>query len=223
MEQTKSTPQPPRMQPQIQGSHRPDLGALPMDQLRQRMLTQNPPPCAPESNHARGRARPSVAQEKQRCSSCQKMRCKIQDCPIRSLTTSTTPQEEERRAKENLASVIRNIKAMPLEDRVGMIDQLFNQEAVIPTRIRACQVGSIKPMTKEQLRKRLWQFSAEEQKEICLLFKTNLKPVEGTKPVQIHTLQISKKQKELPTTRVRALKAKQPTKAQMKKHLLRHN
>jgi len=32
------------------------------------------------------------------------------------LMASTTPQEEERRAKENLASILRNIKAMPVKD-----------------------------------------------------------------------------------------------------------
>jgi len=158
MGQTKSTPQP--MQLQTQGSHCPDLGALPMDQLRQRILTQDPPPCAPESDHAWGRAQPSVAQEKQQCSSCQKTGCKIQDCPIRNLTTSTTPQEEECRAKENLTNIIRNIKAMSAEDRLGMIEVLWEKESTIPARIRVCQVGSIKAMTKEQVRKQLWQHDA---------------------------------------------------------------
>jgi len=180
--QIKSTPQPVQMQ--TRGSHRPDLGALPMDQLRQRMLTQDSSPCAPESDHAWGRARPSVAQEKRRCSNCQKTGCKIQDCPIRGLTTSTTPQEEECRAKENLARVIRNIKAMTIEDRHGMIDELLkvesiedrfkmidelvNNESRAPAKVRVCQVGSAKPITKEQLFKHLRQFSTREQKEIIL-------------------------------------------------------
>jgi len=128
--QTKSTP----LQPQTQGSHRPDLGALPMDRLRQRMLTQNPP-CAPKSDHARGQVRPSVTQEKQRCSSCQKTRCKIQNCPIRNLTMSTTPLEEEHSAKENLASILRNIKAMPIEDRLEMITEAYGEESLIPAKI----------------------------------------------------------------------------------------
>jgi len=133
--QTKSTPQPPRMQPQTQGSHCPDLGALPMDQLRQRILTADPPPCAPKSDHTQGRARPSIAQEKQRCSSCQKTGCKIQDCPIRNLTTSTTPLEEECRAKENLASILCNIKAMPIKDRLEMIAEAYGEESLTPAKI----------------------------------------------------------------------------------------
>jgi len=52
-DQSKPTPR-SQMQLQTQGSHRPDLGALPMDQLRQRILTQNPPLCAPKSDHAWG-------------------------------------------------------------------------------------------------------------------------------------------------------------------------
>jgi len=75
---------------------------------------------------------------------------------------STTPQEEEHRAKENLASIIYNIKAMPTEDRLGMIEVLLEKESLTPARIRMRQGGSIKPMTKEQIRKQLWQFSAEE-------------------------------------------------------------
>jgi len=150
------------MQQQTQGSNHPDLGALPMDQLRSRIQTQNPSPCAPVSNHAWGWARPSIAQEKQRCSNCQKTRCTIQDCPITKLVLSTTPQEEERRAKENLASILRNIKAMSTEDCLGMIEVLFEKESTMPARVRTQQVGSTKPMTKEQLWKCLWQCSAEE-------------------------------------------------------------
>jgi len=116
-------------------SNRPDLGALPMDQLRQRMLTTEPTPCAPESDHAWGQARPSVAQEKQQCSSCQKTGCKIQDCPIRRLTTSTTPQEEECRAKKNLASILCNIKAMPIEEQLGMIEVLLENKSTTPVKI----------------------------------------------------------------------------------------
>jgi len=199
MEQTKSTSQLPRMQPQIQGSHRPDLGVLPMDQLRQRMLTQKPSPCAPESDHAWGRAQPSVAQEKQRCSSCQKTGCKIQDCPIRGLIMSTTPQEEERRAKDNLASIIRNIKAMPIADRLGMIDEIFKKESTAPVRIRVRQVGSIKPITQKQVCKQLWQHDATERKKIALLFKSELESWKAAPPVQIHMLQLPKKQEEPPT------------------------
>jgi len=99
------------------------------------MLTADPPPCAPESDHAQGRAQPSVAQEKQRCSNCQKTGCKIQDCPIRPLITLTTPQEEECRAKENLASIIRNIKAMPVKDRLGMISEAYGEEFIAPVKI----------------------------------------------------------------------------------------
>jgi len=50
--QIKSTLQPTQMQ--TQGSHRPDLGALPMDQLKRKILIQASSPCAPESDHARG-------------------------------------------------------------------------------------------------------------------------------------------------------------------------
>jgi len=87
-----------------------------MDQLRQRMQTQNPSPCAPVSDHNQGRVQPSITQEKQQCSSCQKTQCNIQNCPITKLVVSTTPQEEECRAKENLASILRNIKAMSTKD-----------------------------------------------------------------------------------------------------------
>jgi len=58
-------------------------------------------------------------------------------------------------------------------------------------------------MTKEQIRKWLWQQSAEERKEICLLFKPSKghqKPQLGDTPVQIHTLQIKKQPEELPKT-----------------------
>jgi len=87
-----------------------------MEQLRQRIQTQNPSPCAPVSDHAQGQAELSIAQEKQRCSSCQETQCNIQNCPIAKLVVSTTPQEKECRAKENLASILRNIKAMSIED-----------------------------------------------------------------------------------------------------------
>ena len=249
--QNKSTSQP--IQTQTQGSHRPDLGALPMDQLRKRILTANSPPCAPESDHARGRARPSVAQETQRCSSCQRTKCKIQDCPIRSLTTATTPQEEERRAKENLASTIRQMKAMPIEDRLEMITEAFGEEFAAPARIRVRQVRSIKPVTKEQAKKSFKRLNVKEQKEMALqllkefpeeqLAPRYLKllkrqeivreafkeapteqptPTVGT-PVQIHTLQIPKKQKETSTMQTPARKVKQLTKEQVMRHLRRHS
>ena len=131
----KSSMQLPQMQQQTLGSNRPDLGALPMDQLRQRMLTQNPPPCAPVSDHTWDWAQPSIAQEKQQCSSCQRTRCNIQSCPITKLVVSTTPQEEKCRAKENLASILCNIKAMSTEDRCGMIVVLFEGESTTPARI----------------------------------------------------------------------------------------
>jgi len=116
---------------------------------------------------------------------------------------------------------------MTLEDQVGMIDQLFNQKDVIPARIRAHQVESIKPITREQVWKRLWQFSAEEQKEIVReAFKKVPKkrptPTTGS-PAQIHTLQIVKRQEGTPTTRIRAVKTKPATKKQVKEKLLRHN
>jgi len=227
--QTKSISQP--IQIQTQGSHRPDLGALPMDQLRQRMLKTDSPLCAPESDHARGRARPSVTQEKQRCANCQKTRCKIQDCPIRSLTTSTTPQEEERRAKENLANIIRNIKAMPIEDRLGMIADAWGEESLTPAKIQIRQVGTIKPTTKEQANKHFRQFNVTEQKEMALQILKEfpeerlapkylklLKRQETAKSVQIHTLQITK-QKEPPTKRIQVLKTKPVSKEQAKKRL----
>jgi len=219
MGQTKATTQPPRMQQQTQGSNHPDLGALPMDQLRKRI--QNSSPCAPVSDHAWGQARPSVSQEKQRCSNCQETGCNIQSCPIMQLTASTTPQEEECRAKENLASILHNIKAMSIEDWQGMIEVLFEKESTIPAKIRACQVGSIKPMTKEQVWKRLWQFSAEERKEIGLIFrprKTHKEPQKEGTPVQIHTLQI-KQQGGSPRAQIQTVKTKQLTKTQVKKNL----
>ena len=39
-------------------------------------------------------------------------------------------QAEERQAKENLAGIIRNLKAMPMEDRVGMLAKLFEEELI---------------------------------------------------------------------------------------------
>jgi len=184
---------------------------------------QNPPPCAPESDHARGRAQPSVAQEKQRCSSCQKTRCRIQDCPVRSLTTSTTPQKQERQARENLANIIRNIKAMPTEGRLGMVAELLKEEPIAPARIRVRQVGSIKPTIKEQARKRLWQHSAEERKEIGLLFRQEAETQGTATPVQIHTLQIAKQPGKLSKGRIRVVKTKPITKARIIKDVLQHS
>jgi len=136
--------------------------------------------------------------------------------------TSTTPQEEECRAKENLASILHNIKAMPAEDQLGMIEVLFEKESTVPAWIRARQVGSIKPITKGQVRKNLWQLSAEEQKEIGLLFRQSLKSQEMSNPIQIHMLQIPKKQEGLSLTRVRAVKIKLLTKKQVKEKWQRH-
>jgi len=188
-----------------------------MDQLRQRIQMQNPPSCAPKSNHAWGQAQPSVAQKKQRYANCQKNRCNIQDCPIMKLVGSMMPQEEECRAKDNLASILCNIKAMSVKDRQGMIMVLFEKESTMPAKIQACQVGSIKPMTKEQLRKCLWQHSAEEQKEIGLLFRQSSKSPERTTSVQIHMLQIAKQPEKSPVVQVQIVKTK--TKKQVKRNL----
>jgi len=108
---------------------------------------------------------------------------------------------------------------MPIEDRLGMIDELFEEKSITPARIQVRQEGTIKPMTKEQLRKCLWQFSAEERKEIGLIFR----PAKAAIPVQIHTLQISKKQKELSTTQVPVVNTKTIAKKQARKNLLRHD
>jgi len=116
---------------------------------------------------------------KPRCTYCQQTKCSLKNCLIMKLTTSTTPQQEECRAKDNMASILSNLKAMPVEDRLGMITTLFEEELVKPdydvpnsmngceksmtlARIRAHQVGSNKLMTKEQVQKCLWQHSAEE-------------------------------------------------------------
>ena len=48
------------------------------------------------------------------------------------LATSTTLRQEECRAKENLASILCNLRAMPVEDRLGMITELFEEESVKP-------------------------------------------------------------------------------------------
>jgi len=134
-----------------------------------------------------------------------------------------TPQEEEHRAKENLTSIIRNIQAMPTEDRLGMIEVLLEIESPTPVKIQTRQVGANKLMTRTQLLKRLHQFSPEEQEEIGLLIRQDSKSTKVATPVQIHTLQLPKKQKEPSTTQSRALKAKRSTKVRIKECLLRHN
>jgi len=122
---------------------------------------------------------------------------------------------------------------MPIEDRLGMITEAFGEEFVAPVKIQVRQVGSIKPVTKEQAWKRFKQFSATEQKEMALellqevpekqLAPKYLKLLQSSKqqgattPVQIHTLQISRKQEGSSPTRTRALKTKPITKEQFKK------
>jgi len=159
---------------------------------------------------------------------------------------ATTPQQEEYRAKENLASILRNLRAMPVKDCLGMIAELFEEESAKPgvdqqlfhtneagawqrsktsnpVQIRVCQVGSIKPMTKEQLWKCLWQHSAEEWKEIGLLFRQSSKSQEMTALAQIHMLQIARPQGGLPKAQIWALKIGPITKKQVKKNLQRHD
>jgi len=79
------------------------------------------------------------------------------------------------------------LKKESIEDRFEMIDNLFNEKSTAPAKIRVRQVGSVKLVTKEQLQKRLWQFSAEERKEIILeaFGKTHERPRKAGTPVQI--------------------------------------
>jgi len=106
---------------------------------------------------------------------------------------------------------------MPIEDRVRMITEAYGEEFATPVKICIRQEGSIKLMTKEQLLKRLWQFSAEERKEIIheAFGKVPKEWRTGGSPVQIHMLQIPKKQKP-PMTPMRALKAKRLASARIK-------
>ena len=96
------------------------------------------------------------------------------------------------------------------------------QDVIKPAQIQICQVGSIKPMTKEQVRKCLWQHGAEERKEISLIFRQGKmckKPQKMATPVQIHMLRMPKMQKGLPAVWVRILKTKPATKEQARKSL----
>jgi len=105
------------------------------------------------------------------------------------------------------------------------------QDTVKPARIRVYQVGSVKPMPKEQVQRCLWQHSAEDWKEIGLLFqkdkqwilKAPRKLQKAVNPVQIHTLRMPEMQKEKSTAWVRVLKTKPVTKKQAQKDLQQHN
>ena len=113
--QPKSTMQPWRVQQPSQGANHPDLGALPMDQLKQ---------CIKSSAY--------MEVSKPQCANCQQTKCSLRNCPIAKLTMATTPQQEEYRAKENLASILRNLRAMPVKDCLGMIAELFEEESAKP-------------------------------------------------------------------------------------------
>ena len=168
---TKEVRQVPASPPK---NSRPDLGALPMNDLKCRI-------------------KHSVSDDvfKTRCANCQQTKCSLKHCPIASLVPAMTPQAEERQTKETIASTIRNLKAIPLEDRVGMIAKLFDEELIPeprrgpevtpsygginqsintwkPARIRIVKTKPTKVMTKTQVKKDLLRYNLEERTKIVL-------------------------------------------------------
>ena len=144
---------------------------------------------------------------KARCTSCQQTKCSLKNCPITKLVPATTPQEEECKAKENLARIIRNLKAMTVEDRMGTITTLFEEESLSeppiwyqhsmsnhgmeqsqgterPAHICTISMTTTRKVSKAQVKKELQQFDNKEQKEIMLLAMKGMQ----TKPQLLGTV-----------------------------------
>ena len=170
-EGTKEVRQAPALPPR---NSRPDIGALPMNELIRRI---------------QGAAQ--TGYPKTRCANCQQTKCSLKDCPITSLVPATMSRTTERQTKENLAGIIRNLKAMSMEDRVGMLAKLFEEESIPepqegpgiipnydginqslniwkPARIRLVNTKPMRVMTKGQVKKDLLRYNLEERTKIVL-------------------------------------------------------